>query len=472
MSGVADVDAFTEVVAGGSLIFFSSLALSVSGLVFWFVVSRILGVGSVGIVSSLVSAAGLATAFMSAGLPVASLREFAARGLSVLRPALVVSVVVAFASALLAYFLSLRLAGVGRFAWFPVLMAFLSVATVPLVQSLIGLGVFKNYFNVTLTASVLKVLVGTAPLLVVRALAVPLAGYLSYPLVAGVLAAYYLLRMGGGFAGGNDVGFAESVKSLVKLTFSNYPFILSSQVLTLLSVYGFAVATGRMFGTGVLYLSLMIVVVLSSVTGSLLTASLSVGVRRGYDPFTNALRVGLGLTAPVAVTVSTAPAIYLAILNPQLVRGALTLSVLALSIPPSLTISAAIMKLNKQNRQRELTAIGLVRLLTLIAGLLIAMRYGTVGVAAAYLASNIAPLPLAVKEIPNSLRYLTIYWLTQAGLTAVALKLIPSGTIPQEIAVAAVAAVIALAVEHVTKTFRVREVGQTVRSVIKAIRAT
>jgi len=288
------VDAFTEVVAGGSLLFFSSLMVSITGLVYWFIVSRVLGVGSVGIISSLVSAAGLATALTSAGLPIASLREFAAKRLAVLKPSIAASTVFALASALLAYLLSIRLVGVKEFMWFPVLMGFIGVLSMPLAQSLIGLGLFKQYFRSVFVASIIKVLLGTAPLVIAATLIAPLVGYLSYPLIIALLAIYYMLKFRNRFSGASNVGFISGVKSLVKLSLSNYPFILSTQVMTLLSVYGFAVVTGKVFGTGVLYLSLMIVLVISSVTGSLLTASLS-----SPTPF-----------LPMALTLSFSPLLH------------------------------------------------------------------------------------------------------------------------------------------------------------------
>ncbi len=473
--GSGELSPFSEVVAGGSLLFLSSITISASGLIYWFIISRVLGVDSVGVISSLTSAAGLSTALVSAGLPIAALREFAARGRGALKPALITSLGIAAFSGVLAYGLSLKLGGeASNLTWFSAILASLTVASIPLAQALVGLGMFGNYFKTALTASVAKLIVGTAPLTIATTLQAPLTGYLSYPAAVIATATYYMLREPGsrrnavrdGVIGGGAL--AHEVKELIKLSYSNYPFMLSTQVMTVLSVYGFAVATGRMFGTGVLYLSLMIVTVIASIAGSLLTASLSVGVRRDYDPFTNALRVGLGLTTPVAVTVSAAPAIYLMILNPELVTGALTLTILALSIPPSLAVTAAIMKLNKENNQRKLTALGLTRLATLIAGLTVGIRWGTEGVAAAYLLSNITPLPLALKHLPKTLKHLTTYWATQAMITAAVLTLLPKPTIGQSLAAATAAALITIAVGHVTGTMKISEIKQAVKLAVKA----
>ncbi len=467
------VSPFAEVVAGGSLLFLSSLTISSAGLIYWFIISRVLGVDSVGIISSLTSAAGLATALTSAGLPIAALREFAARGRYALKPALITSLTIAALSGVLAYGLSLKLGGeAGNLTWFPAVLSSLTVTSIPLAQALVGSGMFSEYFKTTLTASITKLIIGTAPLAIAATLLTPLTGYLSYPAAVIAAVTYYIIRKASSRnkAGESRISkgaLVQEVKELVKLTYSNYPFMLSTQVMTVLSVYGFAVATGRMFGTGVLYLSLMIVLVISSITGSLLTASLSVGVRRDYDPFTNALRVGLGLTTPIAVTVSAAPTLCLMILNPKLVTGALTLSILALSIPPSLTITAAIMKLNKQNNHRKLTEIGLTRLTTLIIALITGVNYGTEGVAAAYLLSNITPLPITLKQIPKSLKHLTIYWATQTTITAATLTLLPKQTIPQALTIAAIAALTTLAVGHMTRSFKAGEIKRTIQLVLK-----
>ncbi len=45
--GGGGLSPFTEVVAGGSLLFLSSLTVSSAGLIYWFIISRVLGVDSV-----------------------------------------------------------------------------------------------------------------------------------------------------------------------------------------------------------------------------------------------------------------------------------------------------------------------------------------------------------------------------------------------------------------------------------------
>ena len=208
---------FAEVVSGGSLLFLSSLTVSSAGLIYWFIISRVLGVDSVGVISSLTSAAGLATALTSAGLPIAALREFAAKGRYALKPALITSLTIAALSGALAYGLGLKLGGeAGNLTWFPAVLSSLIVTSMPLAQALIGSGMFKEYFKTALTASITKLILGTVPLAIAATLLAPLTGYLSYPAAVIAAVTYYIIKKGKkGGRGINNDSLIQEVKELL-----------------------------------------------------------------------------------------------------------------------------------------------------------------------------------------------------------------------------------------------------------------
>ncbi len=446
--------------------------ISASGFVLWVIVSRLLGVGVVGVTSAAVSAAGVASTLLAAGLPIAVMREFAAKGLKVLPSAIFVAFVLGVASALTATLMVAALPlSFGVPLWVPPTLSLMTIMSMAGLQALVGLGRFMEYFTSTLVASFAKVAVGVGLALLGWGALAPLLGYVAYPVVVLTVTAYFLATTY--FTSlHKDPGSRESlvsgVLSLLKLTYSNYPFLFSTQILNMLSVYFFAVLTGRAVDTGTLYLSLMIVLILNAVVGSALNASLSVSLRRDTDPFTETLRLALTIAAPFATAVSAAPLLPLHLINPALDKGVSTLTILALTIPPAAVATAALMKANKEGNHATIAALGVTRLITLLTLLPpLARAAGTDGVALAYLAANITPLPIAIGKVPGTLKPLLVTWGTQTTLTLIALTLTPNPTPIQAAIIAVIAATTTLATTHVTKTVNLREVANIITTIAK-----
>ncbi len=448
--------------------------ISASGFVLWVIVSRLLGVGVVGVTSAAVSAAGVASTLLAAGLPIAVMREFAAKGLKVLPSAIFVAFVLGVASALTATLMVAALPlSFGVPLWVPPTLSLMTIMSMAGLQALVGLGRFMEYFTSTLVASFAKVAVGVGLALLGWGALAPLLGYIAYPVVVLTVTAYFLATTY--FTSlPKDPGSRESlvsgVLSLLKLTYSNYPFLFSTQILNMLSVYFFAVLTGRAVDTGTLYLSLMIVLILNAVVGSALNASLSVSLRRDTDPFTETLRLALTIAAPFATAVSAAPLLPLHLINPALDKGVSTLTILALTIPPAAVATAALMKANKEGNHATIAALGVTRLITLLTLLPpLARAAGTDGVALAYLAANITPLPIAIRKVPGTLKPLLVTWGTQTTLTLIALTLTPNPTPTQAAIIAVIAATTTLATTHATKTVNLREVANIITTIAKKV---
>ncbi len=149
---------------------------------------------------------------------------------------------------------------------------------------------------------------------------------------------------------------------------------------------------------------------------------------------------------PLATAVSVAPLLPLYLINPALIKGESTLTILTLTIPPTAVAIAALTKANKEGDHETIAALGITRLITLLTLLPpLARAAGTDGVALAYLAANITPLPIAVRKIPGTLKPLLVTWGTQTTLTLIALTLTPNSTPTQAVIIAVTAAVITLA---------------------------
>ena len=244
------------------------------------------------------------------------------------------------------------------------------------------------------------------------------------------------------------------------------PYILSSQLLTMLSIYAYALLSGEAFSTGVLYIAMMVALVLTAIPGSMLNAALPIATRRGWDPFAEAARLGLALTSPLVAVAIAAPGPLLALVNPGLSGGAWALVVLSSSVAPATILNASISKLNRDARKRELALLGLARLLVLLALIApLARLEGIVGVALAYLAANAAPLPLALRYLEADSKPLLGLWAIQAGLP---LALAQAHWSPWP--TAALAAALTLLLQHTVSIASLGEIRDTLQAALAAIR--
>jgi len=450
-----------DTIAGGTWIFLSSLTVSLSGFVFWVVVAKLVGAESIGMASMVVSSASIAATLTSAGMNLAVIREFAVKEFQVFTSTLLLAVL----AGCLASSISLPLIGglgYSHLATYTVSLAFLTVISVPLTSSLIGLERFREYFTAVAAGSIAKLSMGVALALLGLGFLAPLIGYIAYPLTASITALAILTTLTG-----MRLAYPsrEDLKSLIVLTLSNYPYTISNQLLTMLSVYIFAYLVREAAPTGILYISMMIALAIAAIPNSLLRAALPIGTRRNVDPFSDSLRIGLALATPIVVVVIAAPRTILTLINPELVEGADTLRILMLSTAPLATLIAAITKLNKEKNTKTLSIIGVARLALLIALLVpLARTLGTVGTAIAFLVANVLIMPIALRHLPNTGRTIATLWTLHIA-TATLLYLIPINEV-----VAAIAAIaLSIAVMHLTKTTTINELYDTLKTAVNTL---
>jgi O-antigen/teichoic acid export membrane protein len=450
-----------ETIAGGTWLFLSTIVVALMGFIFWFLVARLAGAKVLGITSAIVSSAGIATTLASAGMNLAVVREVAAKGSS----AFTSSMALASALALIAGAVSVPLVkgiGYGSLVALAFIMAFLSVLYIPLSSALLGVEEFRGYFLVVLLASTAKLAVGLGLVYMGLKLLGPILGYLSFPL-AGILASLplVLLRLKPKFNSFNLKAF----KDVASLTLSNYPFAVSGALMTSLSVYIFAYLVREAVPTGILYVSLMIVLVISAIPGSMLNAALPIGTRRSSDPFSEDLRLGLSLALPIAALVMAAPRLTLKLMNPSLVSGSTALRILALSIVPISVVGAVIRRLNKEGRRKEIAALGgilLASLLVLIVPL--TRRFGIEGASIAYLLAYTVPLPLALKLMPEAIKSSIELWMAYALIDLIA-YLVPLN----ELVMAPLLFIVSIALVHASKVATLNEMVGAIKIALRAV---
>ena len=454
-------DAVQETVIGGAWIFLGNLSISLGGFVFWFVIARLVGAEALGVASAVVSCSGIAITLISAGLNIAVMREVAVRGLNALVAsavlALIMGIGAAFLAALLAHGLGyLDLIGIAS------LLALANIISTPLLSGLLGLERFRGYFAASFAGSLAKVLFGIALAVLGFKVLAPLLGYLAHPIVAAMAAVALITRV----PRADDIRLDPGgLKSLVSLTYSNYPYMFSNQLLSMLSVYVFAFLVGEALSTGTLYIALMITLAISAIPGSILNAALPVGARRNADPFSEGFRIGLGLATPIIAVALAAPTLILEAINPELVGGANALRILLLSIAPLTALTAVIIKLNKDGEKGKLTALGLARLVLLIALLPILTRIiGVDGAAVAFLLASALLTPFAFKIEPRISRPAAILWCIHLSV-AIFAALAPVN----EFVSAVIALAASISLMHITKIYTLTRYWNTLKTVINTI---
>ena len=454
-------DAVQETVIGGTWIFLGSLSISLGGFVFWLVIARLVGAEALGVASAVVSCSGIAVTFVSAGLGIAVMREVAVKGLNALAASMPLALVMGVGAAFLAAFLAHGL-GYLDLAGIAFLLALANTISTPLLSGLLGLEKFRGYFAASFTGSLAKVLFGIALAVLGFKVLAPLLGYLAHPIVAATAAVALITRVPRTDKIKLDPG---GLKSLVFLTYSNYPYMFSNQLLSMLSVYVFAFLVGEALSTGTLYIALMIILAISAIPGSILNAALPVGARRNVDPFSEGFRIGLGLATPIIAVSLAAPTLILEAINLELVGGANALRILLLSIAPLTALTAVIIKLNKDAEKGKLTTLGLTRLIVLVALLPILTRIiGVEGAAAAFLLASTLLIPFALKIEPRISRPAAILWCIHLSV-AIFAALAPVN----EFVSAVIALAASISLMHITKIYTLTRYWNTLKTVINTI---
>ena len=449
-----------DTVAGGTWIFLGSLAVSLTGFVFWLVVARVAGVESVGIASAVMSSALMASTLVSAGMNIAVIREVASKGAR----AFIASLTLASVASMVAASLSILLVhGLGYDHLIPIasLLAVSYVLSIPVLYSLIGMERFRSYFTATLAGSIAKLSVGTTLAALGLGALAPLLGYLAHPITASLLALTYLTSL----QIPRTRPRREDLRSVAVLTLSNYPFMFSSQLLTMLNIYMYAYLVRETASTGVLYIAMMITLAIMAIPFSFLNAALSVGIRRNVDVYVESLRIGLALTTPVVALVLAMPKTILELINPELISGVNTLRILLLSIIPSSTLMTLITKLNHEGETLKLTVIGTSLLLVLIVLMIpLTKLLRDEGAALAFLAANTLLMLVTIRYLPNAVKNVGILWSTHLSLALLSYLALVNEFFMSIIAVT-VSATILLA----SKIIMLNEINQILKMILKVI---
>ena len=453
-----------ETISGGLWIFLGSLSVSLTGFLFWMVISRIVGVGNIGVASSIISSVSIAVTLVSAGLNFAVIREVAANGARSFTASLIIGIVSGTLATLIVQPLVLGI-GYSELSLFASIMAIVTILSSVFQFSLIGFEKFRAYFISSLLGSLVKLIIGVVLAVLGLKLLSPLIGYMACPLVIMIVSAFVIIST----VKVSDYKPAlKDLRDLVVLMFSNYPYMFSNQLLTMLSIYLFAYLIGEPVSTGTLYISFMIVLAISSIPFALINASLPIGTRHNTDPFYESFRIGLAVATPVIVLAISLSQTILRIINPELVGGACTLRILLLTIVPLTGITTIIARLNKERRVKTLGLIGLARFILLILLLpLLAKNAGINGVAMSFLFSNVLVFLTVIVMYREFFYSTAIMW----GIHVLAF-LLSFTQVLNEFSLAIITLPVSLMILYVSRTLTFKEIYDIVMIINNTLRGS
>ena len=388
-----------EVVRGVTWIGLGSMISNLGKFVYWIVVARLVDASEVGYATTAASIAGAASSLASLGLGVAVLRELPVMGARALSSALLAAVLAGCMASIFALPFSSTYPGFGPYISVAMAMIVLGILLLVVSNALIAAGLYRQVFISNVLSVATRLVVGICAVL---------AGFKGLGIAVSFLAAQFVMLLYSMLAVVSRVGLSAprlgDLVEVARVGLSNYPLLLSDQLLLYASTPLVALFSGAPRAVGELYLSLMILLVVTSLPSIMASVGLPVSVR-GSDVLDHALRLGGAVAIPFSVFMWAAPGLVLGVISGEL-AGSRVLAYLSLSTLPLVALRVAALRLTLEKKLRRLLAAGLARLAILVmASALLAPLMEGEGVALAYLLSCLAPLPLVASFLNLNTAY-------------------------------------------------------------------
>lgn len=375
-----------EALIGGIWLALANISISITGLIFWIIVSKMLGLKLLGIISVIINTSMLSAALASSGITIATIREIAKNGSSIVMELLIATLIFSVIGLLLSLALSIYV-GYIRYIiiinCITVLVIMYSVA----IGLLIGFAFFRTCFIIVFIACIVKIITTLALLYYNLGIYSPIYGHILYLIIVSSCTFILILKRTAGIYAQSIV--FKNLKDIIKFTLSNYIYVLSNQALLPLTVYLFAYIVKQPQDVGILYLSLMIVNILFMVVASFLNASLSLSMRKSVDIFEYSLKLGLSLiTIPLIICLALSNEVIHIFVKCIGFYTSLILKILLLSLVPLSALYALLTKLNSLGNLLNILSLGLIRFTTLIILMFTLSYCGILGAALSFLLAN------------------------------------------------------------------------------------
>ena len=406
-----------ETIRGSFWIVLSSVVVNVFGLIFWIFCSKFIQVKYVGYATTAFSLAFMISALVNFGFGYVILREVPIRGSRILSATLTIATIVGLTSCLtLTPFKSLY---VNFDVYVLLAMVIVVVSLINAVLSNTFIALLKAHFYFTISTliavSKLVLVILFVSLLNLNGLAIMLAIATS-SLLAFTIALTLTYRL---------IGFSkfslDDVKCVFKVGLSNYPQVLSTQLLTSTGIILLATLTGNPMYAGIAYIILMATLAVSVIPSSLAIAGLPIMVTNteSIEKISNeGFRIGLGIVTPIIIFLGISSNTLLSLLKPEYVIGSFPLTICILSVPFIFSNTLVISRLNAEGKFKEVAYIGLLRLLTLVCLSIVLTKLDPLlGIVISFLISNVVTIPLLKSFANIDLKLLALISLVQTSIT-------------------------------------------------------
>ena len=452
----------SKVIAGGFWLMLGGFMISLGGLLFWLIVSKLTTTEDVGYATTIFSIASVLSGVLNLGLNMAMLREVSERRSRALSSGLLLALIAGFLSLIIAPLFGEIYEEFSTYIPFITIMTLMVLMSNVSLSTLIGCIEPFKVFIIQSTAILTRFVVGIV--LVIMGLSVLgiVYGIIAQTLIMFLLSLILVIR-----ALGIAIPSYRDFIEILKVGISNYPYTLSTQIVTTLSVTLLAVVLGNPSITGAFYIAMMITLALNSISMSLLRMGLPISISSGdKSVIQEGMRFGLGISTPIVILLAIASRTILSLINPELSIGSLALTILCLSIVPSITVSTAITKLNSEKNLRMLIVVGLFRLITLfILMFLLSAIWSISGAAIAYLIANLIALFPALRALNEDVtRLFTKIYLIHIALILPSTILSVQGLIP-----GALASIISILTIIVLKILTRKDMKFIIRSLLNTI---
>jgi O-antigen/teichoic acid export membrane protein len=268
-----------------------------------------------------------------------------------------------------------------------------------------------------------------------------------------------------------SIGGIKYIKEILKESIVNMPSKMSWMLIfslstVLLAPFGFPSSE-----IGIFYIVLMITFVAGSFVLSMAQMVIPHSAASQRDLSTTGMRVGLSLTAPLIVALIISPKSILSLLGPQYMSAETVLVILAVGIFPFSIAVNSISKFNYSRDSTKILLIGCTQIIAfLVAFLLLASEYGSIGVASSILIAFVASSVLAVIWSERNVRI----YILNCGIAILGgivpgylLSSLTSGTGFNHIAAVLSSVIVVLVINTILKNINTEEIKQLLKIVLK-----
>ena len=374
----------------GSLLTLDLLVLSFINWIYWISISKLVPPGEVGQATALNSFAFLASTIILLGFEYTLVKKASIDPSRILGTALLIQLsLILVSTPILIYLIDLLYGGtLNQLSWLVIGLVIFSSLRWTIRFTLLGISNAKSILilnsvgaTLQLTIGYILVLAGLGAVGILLSILINVTFVTSSTFV--VARRSFDLTMG-------DLSYTREILLDALI---NAPAALSKTV-----VYSLCVILLAYFGisqtdVGIFYIALMMSFIVGSFASNMALMVIPASLAGKRDLFTDSIRLGLFLTAPVIATLILEPKFLLSLIGPEYMAADLTLIVLSAAIFPYIIVANVISSLISKSKSKEIVVVGSTQVFAfLISFLFFVPEHGIFGAGLSILVSFVVSL--------------------------------------------------------------------------------